>query len=84
MPQSMGSQVVGQDLVIKQQQQGKRVLFFALVTVYEDGCKFPKFFGGDSYKKRKGTSLVVQWLRVQGTWVQYLVGELRSHMVWSM
>ena len=31
-----------------------------------------------------GTSLVVQWLRsafpVQGTWVQSLVGELRSHM----
>ena len=30
-----------------------------------------------------GTSLVVQWLRIhlpmQGTWVQSLVGELRSH-----
>ena len=35
-------------------------------------------------KYQSGTSLVVQWLRicpaVQGTWVQYLVGELRSHM----
>ena len=34
-----------------------------------------------------GTSLVVQWLRVslamQGTWVQSLVRELRSHMPWS-
>ena len=33
----------------------------------------------------RGTSLVVQWLRiylpVQGTRVQYLVGELRSHML---
>ena len=31
-----------------------------------------------------GTSLVVQWLRIylvmQGTWVQSLVRELRSHM----
>ena len=37
------------------------------------------------YKKnQKGTSLVVQWLRIclpmQGTWVQSLLGELRSHM----
>ena len=83
MLQSMGSQVVRHDLVIEQQQQGKRV-FFALVTIYEDGCQFPKIFGGDSYKKRKGTSLVVQWLRMQGTWVRYLVRDLRSHMVWSM
>ena len=32
----------------------------------------------------EGTSLLVQWLRIhlpmKGTWVQYLVGELRSHM----
>ena len=27
-----------------------------------------------------GTSLVVQWLRLQEVWVQSLVGELRSHM----
>ena len=34
-----------------------------------------------------GTSLVVQWLRIcpatPGTWVQYLVRELRSHMLGS-
>ena len=34
-----------------------------------------------------GTSLVVQWLRIclpkQGTWVQSLVRELRSHMPWG-
>ena len=41
MLQSMGSQIVGHDLVIEQQQQGKRVSFFALVTIYEDGCQFP-------------------------------------------
>ena len=33
------------------------------------------------------TSLVVQWLRIrlamQGTWVQSLVGELRSHKPWG-
>ena len=33
----------------------------------------------------KGSSLVVQWLRIclptQGTWVQPLIGELRSHML---
>ena len=33
-----------------------------------------------------GTSLVVQWLRVhlpmQGMWVQFLVWELRSRMLW--
>ena len=32
-----------------------------------------------------GTSLVVQWLRIhlpmQRTWIQYLVRELRSHMM---
>ena len=32
----------------------------------------------------KGTTLVVQWLKIhlatQGIWVQSLVGELRSHM----
>ena len=36
-------------------------------------------------KKIPGTSLVVQWLRLhlpmQGSWVQPLVGELRSHML---
>ena len=35
----------------------------------------------------KGTTLVVQWLRIclpmQGTWVQSLVRELRSHMPWG-
>ena len=35
-----------------------------------------------------GTSLVVQWLRIclamQGAQVQSLVGELRSHMLWSL
>ena len=34
-----------------------------------------------------GTSLVVQWLKIglpmQGTWVQFLVGELISHIPWS-
>ena len=34
-----------------------------------------------------GTSLVVQWLRIQlamqGTWVQSLVREVRSHMLWG-
>ena len=34
-----------------------------------------------------GTSLVVQWLKIrlpmQGTQVQSLVGELRSHMLWG-
>ena len=34
----------------------------------------------------KGTFLVVQWLRIrfamQRMWVQFLVGELRSHMAW--
>ena len=34
-----------------------------------------------------GSSLVVQWLRIQltmqGTWVQSLVMELRSHMPWG-
>ena len=34
-----------------------------------------------------GASLVVQWLSIrlamQGTWVQSLAGELRSHMPWS-
>ena len=34
-----------------------------------------------------GTSLMVHWLRsclpVQGTWVQSLRGELRSHMAWG-
>ena len=38
-----------------------------------------------SKKEHSGTSLVVQWLRIclltQGTWVQSLVGELRSHML---
>ena len=37
-----------------------------------------------SINGNQGSSLVVQWLRVhllmQGTWVQSLVGELRSHM----
>ena len=34
-----------------------------------------------SFKRNHdGTSLVVQWLRMQGTWVRSLVGELRSHM----
>ena len=36
---------------------------------------------------RLGTSLMVQWLRIclamQGTWIQNLVRELRSHMPWS-
>ena len=36
------------------------------------------------HNKPRGTSLVVQclrvYLRVQGTWVRSLVGELRSHM----
>ena len=35
----------------------------------------------------RGTSLVVQWLRIhlpmQGTWVQSLVKRLRSHMPWG-
>ena len=35
----------------------------------------------------RGTSLVVQWLRihlaVQGKLVQSLIGELSSHMSWS-
>ena len=35
----------------------------------------------------RGTSLVVQWLRIhlpmQGTWVQSLVKKLRSHMPWG-
>ena len=42
-------------------------------------------------KKNQGkireTSLVVQWLRIcfamQGTWVQSLFGELRSHKLWD-
>ena len=37
-------------------------------------------------KLTPGTSLVVQWLRIyfamQGTWVQSLVLELRSHTHW--
>ena len=36
-------------------------------------------------KRSQETSLVVQWLRIrlamQGTWVQSLVRELRSHML---
>ena len=36
-------------------------------------------------KKRRGTSLVVQWLRIhlpmQGTWVPSFVWELESHML---
>ena len=39
------------------------------------------------FKKCGGTSLVVQWLRIclptQGTQVQSLVRELRSHVLWS-
>ena len=35
-----------------------------------------------------GTSLVVQWLRLQAStterWVQFLLGELRSHMLYSI
>ena len=38
-------------------------------------------------KHYKGTSLVIQWLRIhletQGTEVQSLITELRSHMPWS-
>ena len=38
-----------------------------------------------SFKKRLGTYMVVQWLRIclpiQETWVQPLVRELRSHMI---
>ena len=43
--------------------------------------------GGNPYKDRHGTSLVVQWLTihlpVQGIQVRSLVQELRSHMLWS-
>ena len=35
-----------------------------------------------------GTSLVIQWLRLHsstaGSWIQFLVGELRSHMLCCM
>ena len=45
------------------------------------------FVSISSSKKITGISLVVQWLRIhlamQGTQVQSLVGELRSHMPWS-
>ena len=38
-------------------------------------------------KTQSGTSLVVQWLGIhsamQGTWVQSLVGDLRSYVPWS-
>ena len=43
---------------------------------------------GMNLKEMKGTSLAVQWLRlqlsVQGVWVRSLVGGLRSHMPWRM
>ena len=37
---------------------------------------------GKKLEKILGTSLVVQWLRLsmQGVWVWFLVGDLRSHM----
>ena len=40
---------------------------------------------GSISRGSEGTCLVVQWLRIrlamQGMWVQFLVGDLRSHML---
>ena len=40
-----------------------------------------------NFKKKSGTSLVVQWLRIclaiPGAQVRFLVGELKSRMPWS-
>ena len=39
-------------------------------------------------KEQEGTSLAIQWLRLmlpmQGAWVQPLVRELRSQMLWGV
>ena len=47
-----------------------------------EGCRW-NLEAGKGQKNYLGTSLVVQWLRIylvmQGTWVQSLVGKLRSH-----
>ena len=55
------------------------ITLYILIFKTETICKFIK-----KIKRFSGTSLVVQWLRIhlptQGTWVQYLVGELKSHI----
>ena len=54
---------------------------FKSTRVEEERCS--------QYKRltKRGTLLVVKWLRIclpmQGTRVQSLVGELRSHMLWG-
>ena len=66
---------LGYTSVIKTKRTGKQhVAYFNAV------CKYNK-------KIYPGISLAVQWLRIhlpmQGTWVRFLVGELRSHMPWG-
>ena len=61
-------------------------------VVYLDyGCGYTTLYicqKSELYVKNSdcGTCLVVQWLRIclstQGTWVQFLVQELRSHVLW--
>ena len=84
MLQSMGFQIVGHDLVIEQQQQGKRVLFFALVIIYENGCQFPPILAGEQLQKEERDFPSGPVVKNAGDMGSIPCRELKSHMLWSI